>query len=176
VLDPAEQATISTHIRALNDVIRTTVAAHGMALADTYAIYEFLSQGPFDFFGRTLTTRFGGGLFSLDGVHPSTTGQALSAFFFIEALNQHYGLGIPQIDATTFQILVLTDPHIDHDGDGRVTGRFGAGLLETLMLILNISGDSGETAGSLAAAPETATKLAPRERSRAMRKLFGIAP
>ncbi len=158
VLDPSEQATISKHIAALNNVIRTTVAAHGMALADTHAIFQILSLGPLDFFGSTLTTRFLGGLFSLDGVHPSNTGQALAAYFFIEALNQRYGLGIPQIDWMTFQWLVQTDPHIDRDGDGRVTGRFGAGLLETMMAFLSIAGDSNEGAAALAGTAEADAK------------------
>ena len=204
VLDPTEQATISNHVAALNGVIRTTVAAHGMALADTHAIFEFLSLGPIDFFGRTLTTRFLGGLFSLDGVHPSNTGHALAAFFFIDALNRHYGLATPQLDGTIFQVLVQSDPHIDHDGDGRVRGRLGQGLLETLMWIMGIAGDSSEstaltstdqapatTSGAQATARTTdAASLAldefahrtgkdlrtlpPGERREAMRALFGI--
>ena len=197
VLDPAEQAIISNHIVALNNVIRTTVAAHGMALADTHAIFQFLSFGPFNFFGRTLTTRFLGGIFSLDGVHPSNTGHALATYFFIDALNQHYGLGIPQLDGNMFQWFVQNDPHIDHDGDGRVRGRFGQGLLETLMAILNISGDSNESTAALGAdAPSIAgdtdtaslvldeyarrtgsdlRKLPQKERRAAMRALFGLA-
>jgi hypothetical protein len=129
VLDPAEQAIISAHVVALNDVIRSTAAAHGMAVADMHAIFQFLSIAPFDFFGASLSTRFLGGIFSLDGVHPSNTGHGLAAYFFIDALNRHYGMSIPQIDGPTFGFLVGTDPHIDHDGDGRVAGRFGAGLL-----------------------------------------------
>jgi hypothetical protein len=181
VLDPAEQATISNHIAALNNVIRTTVAAHGMALADTHAMFQMLSAGPFDFFGSTLTTRFLGGIFSLDAVHPSNTGQALAASFFINALNQRYGLGIPQIDWLTFWWLVQNDPHIDRDGDGRVTGRSGAGLLETMMAILGFAGDSSEGSAALAL-DEYARRtgrdlrtLSRQERARAMRALFGLA-
>lgn len=144
VLDPAEQAIISTHVEALNDVIRSTAASRGMAVADLHAIFEYFSAAPLNFFGTTLTTRFLGGLFSLDGVHPSNTGQGLAAYFFIEALNQHYGLSIPQLEGFVFNYLVRTDPHIDHDNDGRVPGRFGAGLLETLLAILSISGDSND--------------------------------
>ena len=156
VLDPAEQAIVSAHVDAINDVIRTTVAGHGMAVADLHTTYRFLSAAPFSFFGATLTTRFLGGIFSLDGVHPSNTGHGLAAYFFIDALNRHYGLAIPQIDGGVFTFLVNTDPHIDHDGDGRVPGRFGAGLLETLLSIVNISGDSNEAS---AATPATSAWL-----------------
>jgi hypothetical protein len=145
VLDPAEQAIISTHVEALNDVIRSTAASRGMAVAEMHDIFQYLSAAPFNFFGRTLTTRFLGGIFSLDGVHPSNTGQGLAAYFFIEALNQKYGPTIPQMEGFVFNYLVSTDPHIDHDKDGRVRGRFGAGVLETMLAILNISGDTNET-------------------------------
>jgi hypothetical protein len=184
VLDPAEQAVISNHIAALNNVIRTTAATHGMAVADIHSLFQVLSRAPFDFFGRTLNTRFNGGVFSLDGVHPSNTGQALAASLFIDALNQRYGLGIPQINAATFQWLVLTDPHIDHDGDGRVAGRLGAGLLETMMALLSISGDSNEAvAGSASLALDEFTrrtgrdlrKMSLRERREELRAMFGIA-
>jgi hypothetical protein len=155
VLDPAEQATINAHVSALNNVIRTTAAAHGMAVADMHAVFDVLRLAPFDFLGTTITTRFLGGLFSLDGVHPSNTGHALSAFVFIDALNQQYGLGIPQIDAASLYWLVQTDPHVDRDGDGRVAGRFGAGLLETMLLLLNITGDTEAAASAGTTAPST---------------------
>ncbi len=144
VLDPAEQQKISNHVNLLNDVIRTTVEARGFALVETHGIFEYLSENPLNLFGVSLTTRFLGGLFSLDGVHPSNIGQGLVAFFFIEALNQRYGADIPQIDGQTLWQLTATDPFIDKDGDGRPTGRFGAGLLETVFSILSISGDTND--------------------------------
>ena len=187
VLDPAEQATISGHISALNTVIRTTAAAHGMALADMHAIFNVLSVAPFDFFGTTLTTRFLGGLFSLDAVHPSNTGHALSAFFFIEALNRQYGLGIPQFDRTSLSWLLQTDPHVDRDGDGRVAGRFGAGLLETMLFLANITGDTEAAAAAPASRTEGVAldeyarqtgrdlrKMSPAEQRQALRVLFGL--
>jgi hypothetical protein len=143
----------------LNNVIRTTAAAHGMALADVNAMFNIISVAPLNLFGTAVTTRFLGGVFSLDAVHPSNTGHALLAAVFIAALNQHYGLGIPQIDAGTLYWMLQTDPHVDRDGDGRVAGRSGAGLLETLMSILDISGDT-EAAG-IAAPRSGATTVAP---------------
>src|SRR5438094_3036803 len=41
VLDANEVQTISAHVNALNDVIRNVAAAHGMAVADTHAAYDF---------------------------------------------------------------------------------------------------------------------------------------
>jgi len=39
----------------------------------------------------TLTTDYLGGIFSLDGVHPTNTGQAAVAGLVIEAINAKYG-------------------------------------------------------------------------------------
>jgi hypothetical protein len=83
-------------------------------------------------------------LFSLDGVHPSNFGQALAAMIFIDALNARYSLGIPQLDGPTLGAFFVTDPFIDKDGDSKVAGRFGFGLLETLSLIMGISGDTSD--------------------------------
>jgi hypothetical protein len=150
VLSGPEQQIISDHIRQLNDIIRSTVLSRNMALVDTHGIFQFLATSGIDLFGVHLTTRFLGGIFSLDGVHPSNIGQGLAAFFFIDALNQHYGANIPQFDAAILYWLTLTDPFIDKDGDGRVAGRFGAGLLETVFLLLGISGDTNDGDLSLA--------------------------
>jgi hypothetical protein len=144
VLDPIEQQQISQRITAFNDVIRSVAASRNMAVAELGAVYSFLASQPFDVAGIPLTTDFLGGIFSLDGVHPSNFGQALAAFFFIDALNRHYGASIAQIDGSALFWFLLTDPFIDKDHDGRVTGRFGAGLLETLMSILGFSGDTND--------------------------------
>jgi len=141
VLDANESQTISAHVNALNDVIRNVAAAHGMAVADIHAVFDFLAANPPMIAGVQLTPRFLGGAFSLDGVHPSNIGQALAANIFIDQFNAHYGTNTPPIDSGTMFFLFLTDPFVDKDGDGRVPGRPGAGLLETLSVLLGFSGD-----------------------------------
>jgi GDSL-like Lipase/Acylhydrolase len=141
VLDANELQTISAHVNALNDVIRNVAAAHGMAVADIHAVFDFVATNPPAIAGVPLTTRFLGGAFSLDGVHPSDIGQALAANIFIDQFNAHYGTNTPPIDNGTMFFLFLTDPFVDKDGDGRVPGRPGAGLLETLSVLLGFSGD-----------------------------------
>jgi hypothetical protein len=144
VLDAQELETISAHVNALNDVIRNVAAAHGMAVADTHAVFDFLATNPPVVAGVPLTTRFLGGVFSLDGVHPSNIAQAIVANIFIAQFNAHYNTNTPPIDNGTLFFLFLTDPFVDKDGDGRVTGRPGAGLLETLMALLGFSGDPND--------------------------------
>jgi len=189
VLDPGEAATISARIAAFNQTIRNTAASHGMAVAEIGYVYDLLDATPLVVAGVPLTTRFLGGLFSLDAVHPSNIGQALAAMVFIDALNATYGLGIPQLNAGWLLWTFLTDPFIDKDGDGRVTGRFGAGILETLAPALGVAGDSddfrvdaatpaADSTASLQASYEKYTgrslKLSPRrEHIDTVRRMFG---
>lgn len=148
VLDAQELQTISAHVDALNSVIRNVAAAHGMAVADIHAAYDFLATNPPVIGGVPLTTRFLGGVFSLDGVHPSNFTQAIVANIFIDQFNAHYGTNTPHIDGSTMFLLFRTDPFVDKDGDGQVTGRRGAGLVETLSAFLGFSGDPNDFGGA----------------------------
>jgi hypothetical protein len=84
-------------------------------------------------------------------------------------------------------LVVLADPFVDKDGDGRVAGRPLRGLVETLAPFLGISGDRDEGAPSPAAAdldgffrrcqqltgtdPRTASR---QQRIEAIQGLFGL--
>jgi hypothetical protein len=144
VLSSAETGIITSRIAAFNNIIRTVANAHGMAVADTALFYDAIAANPPVIAGVPITTRYLGGLFSLDGVHPSNFGQALAAMIFIDALNARYGLQIAQLDGPILGALFVTDPFIDKDGDGKVTGRFGFGLLETIGPLVGISGDTND--------------------------------
>ena len=48
--------------------------------------------------GTVLTTDYLGGIFGLDGVHPTRTAHALIANAFIEAINARFGEAIPLVD------------------------------------------------------------------------------
>ena len=47
--------------------------------------------------GRVITTDMLGGVFTLDGIHPTNTGHAVISNAFITALNWRYGAGIPWV-------------------------------------------------------------------------------
>jgi hypothetical protein len=96
------------------------------------------------FYGVPLTPRFLGGLFSLDGVHPSNIAHAMIANAFIEKMNRFFQHSIPLISDDELTEIFLEDPFVDKDGDGVVTGRPLAGLLETLGPLLGVSGDQDD--------------------------------
>jgi lysophospholipase L1-like esterase len=161
ILDPSEQQAVNDRIDEFNAVIRYVAAAYGMGVVDIHEVFDEFSVTPPVLGGLTLSTRFLGGLFSLDGVHPSNIGQLIVAYLFIEQLNAQHGAAIPQIPGSTFADVLLTDPFVDKDGDGRVTGRFGAGLLETVSSLLQISGDASDVYTSTAALESRSEGLAP---------------
>jgi hypothetical protein len=151
VLDPVEIGTIEARIDAFNDIIAVAAADIGAPVVDVHAIFDYFVETPPKILGIPLTRRFpGGGVFSLDGVHPSDTAHAIIANAFIGALNQHYGMSVPKLTALEFLYLFWFDPHVDKDGDGVVRGRPFAGLLETVAPLLGFSGDLDD----LAASPE----------------------
>lgn len=105
VLDPAEQEIVRETVVAFDDEIAAAVAdveaSRGVriALVDMLGLFDDVAQHGYPLGdGRTLTTQYLGGVFSLDGVHPSRTGHALIANAFIDAINARFGEAIPRVD------------------------------------------------------------------------------
>jgi lysophospholipase L1-like esterase len=97
VLDAGEVATIRAAVTRYNAFIASQAGAHGAALVDIHALTDELKEEGLVVGGQKLTLDFLGGLFSLDGVHPTNTGYALFANKFIHALNTHFAAGISPV-------------------------------------------------------------------------------
>lgn len=144
VLDANEVAVVQQRIDVFNGVIAQQAASIGMPVVNINALLAAVADNPPTLFGVTLTLRFLGGLFSLDGMHPSSFFHALLAETFIATINAHFQTDIPPIGPFGLALAFFADPAIDKDGDGRVRGRLLAGLLETLGPLLGISGDTDD--------------------------------
>ena len=173
VLSPAEVTTIRNRIIAFNQVIQQTATAQNMALADIYGLFKAVAAAKPIVFGVQLTSRYLGGLFSLDGVHPSNFGHALMATAFISAINVKYGPVVAPLTSGELTSLFMTDPFIDRDADGRVAGRPNAGLIETLGPLLGISGDSNEASASTSLESGRSGLPAPNVTVEMLLKAFG---
>jgi hypothetical protein len=134
-------ALIQERITTFNLIIQEETARYNFPVVDINAMFGSIVTDPPSFFGIPLTNRYLGGIFSLDGVHPSNIGHALVTAAFIDKIGSHYNMNIPPISQSTMEAIFLTDPFVDKDNDGKVTGRFGTGFLETLGPFLGISGD-----------------------------------
>ena len=104
VLDATERATVRSTTDAFNAQIAGAVAATEqargvtIALVDVAARFDDLRAHGVAVNGTTLTTGYLGGIFSLDGIHPTRTGNAVIANAFIEAIDARFGEQIPLVD------------------------------------------------------------------------------
>ena len=106
VLTAAEVQQVQAQINAYNQVIATQTAAVNGILVDIHSVFDSLKSGV-TINGYTATTSFLGGIFSLDGVHPTNTGYAIVANAFIDAINGKLANNLPKIDLST---VAASDP------------------------------------------------------------------
>lgn len=110
VLTPEEQASITTAQTSYNATIEGLAAANGLALADAQGALRQVANGGTSFNGGVLTSTFvTGGAFSLDGVHPTPRGYALTANVILDAINAQYGSTIPSVDIGNFATITLSN-------------------------------------------------------------------
>jgi len=130
VIRAAELAQIRAAVLAYNAEIATEAQANGATLVDIYSLVNDLAANGMVVGGRKLTTGFMGGLFSLDGIHPTDTGYAVIANEFIKTMNRSFAAGIPP---TSVEQVSKTDPLIfPESGHGKPAGHVSAGMAEGL--------------------------------------------
>lgn len=110
VLTKKEVKQIKKAIVQYNKKIKSIADANGWAFVDVNAILAGYDQNGVAVDGvGTLTTDYLGGIFSLDGVHPSSTGHALIATAAIEAINAKYGTTLEGPDVAA---IAAADPEV----------------------------------------------------------------
>jgi len=99
VLDADEQVICANAISAFNSTIASVANANGAAVVDFYSFFNTVSQKGLTLAGEAFTTTYvTGGLFSLDGVHPSSRGSGVVANEYIKVINAKYSTSIPLVD------------------------------------------------------------------------------
>ncbi|HEY8369628.1 MAG TPA: SGNH/GDSL hydrolase family protein [Thermodesulfobacteriota bacterium] len=98
VLTAAEAAKVRETVERFNAVIRREAGEVGAALVDVHALLDRAADEGIPAGDARLTTAQGGGVFSLDGLHPTRTAQAILANAFIEAINARFAARIPLVD------------------------------------------------------------------------------
>lgn len=99
VLDLAERASIQTATDAYNSAIALEAARPGYALVDVHRMLEDFAASGVRFAGATYTTKYlTGGLFSVDGVHPTDLFHGLLANQMIDAVNRKFSARIPALN------------------------------------------------------------------------------
>ena len=98
VLTAAEAVTVRAQVTAYNAVIAQQAKSVGATLVDINALITQVASSGLTINGYTGTTGFLGGVFSLDGIHPTNTAYAVVANAFIDTMNASIGTKIPDID------------------------------------------------------------------------------
>jgi hypothetical protein len=99
-LTATEAATVQQTVISYNQVIAQQVAAAGGTLVDIYSATNSLHAHPPVVNGFPMNFGFLGGFFSLDGIHPTNTGYAITANAFIQTMNAALGKTIPLVDVS----------------------------------------------------------------------------
>ncbi len=100
VLDSLEVATARSVIAQYNDFIKGIADAHPdrIALVDVHSLLSNIAQYGYVTDGLVFTSAFiQGGLFGLDGVHPTAQGYGIVANEFIRSINAKFGSNIPLV-------------------------------------------------------------------------------
>ncbi len=98
VLTESDAQKVKLTVGAYNLVIAVDTWLHGGTLVDVHELVDQIYNNGYKLKETTLTTNFFGGLFSLDGIHPTNTGYGIIANRFIETMNGALGTRIPAAD------------------------------------------------------------------------------
>jgi hypothetical protein len=124
VLSEAEQQLIMTRIDAFNAAIKDAAESHGLS-DHVIDIGQYLNdaltgQPAVEIGDKVLGRKWvRGSTFTLDGVHPSYTGQALVANYILAQISPTLDCQPPLEDLKT---ILASDPYVDRDGDGWAPG------------------------------------------------------
>ena len=107
VLSQKDATTIRSFIDSYNQTIVLGTMLHGGVVVDIHALVDQIHGNGYQVGDQLLTTNFLGGLFSLDGIHPTNTGYGVIANEFIKTMNTFLGKSIPPADIPS---IFATDP------------------------------------------------------------------
>jgi GDSL-like Lipase/Acylhydrolase len=112
VVSATEAAAIKAANDQFNQVVSDVAARYRIPVVDIRGLLTTIHEKGIVVGGQRLTTDYLGGIFSLDGFHPTNTGYAITANEFIKAINKYYGTAIPLVNLLEVK---ATDPLVFPD-------------------------------------------------------------
>ena len=106
-LSAAEVVTVQAQVTAFNKVIAASASTAGATLVDINALFAQTTANGLAENGIPATTSFLGGVFSLDGIHPTNTGYAVIANAFIDTINSSLKKTYPEVNVAA---IAAVDP------------------------------------------------------------------
>ena len=102
MLDADEQTTAEGAISSFNNALASVAATNQAALVDINGVLNSIKANGFAYAGQEYSSDYlTGGVFSLDGVHPTDRGSGLIANEFIKTMNASFGMSVPYVDIST---------------------------------------------------------------------------
>ena len=105
----AQGAAVRLATVVMNAIIATQALTHRAVVVDLFSLVDNLHAHGYKVNGVTLTMDFLGGLFSLDGLHPTNTGYAIMANQFIQTMNTSFKTNIPLANVAS---IAMSDPEV----------------------------------------------------------------
>jgi len=101
ILDESEIDTVENIVSNFNTTIRSTAQKYGFHLVDINNFFNQVENNGYSSDGVNYTTEYvSGGIFSLDGIHPTSQGYAIVANLFIQKINDDFHAHIPKINVS----------------------------------------------------------------------------
>jgi hypothetical protein len=102
VLDKDEIVAVKATIASYNQTLASLAASKNFAIVDINTFFNNVAANGVTVNGTKFTAEFvNGGLFSLDGVHPSSQGYAIVANEFIKVINAKWGANMSLVNVAT---------------------------------------------------------------------------
>jgi lysophospholipase L1-like esterase len=121
-------------VDAYNVIIEFEAIEHGATVVDVHTLSVRTRDHGVEVNGQRLTNAFLGGLFSLDGVHPTNTGYAIIANEFIKTMNRQLGTNVPPI---SIEQVAKTDPlvfaSVEAENKGHVDVKTATSMKATIL-------------------------------------------
>jgi hypothetical protein len=133
VLDSVETAAAKSTVASYNAAIVAVAASHNAVVVDINAVLANIAANGVMYAGQELTADYViGGVFSLDGVHPTSKGQGLIANEFIRMMNLKLGTNISFVDIGTLP--GIPAPLSKYEFGGRPVPYYSPDALKALQL------------------------------------------
>ncbi len=94
-------------VLAYNVIIEALTLLNRGVVVDVHGLLSQIDQNGYNVGGQRLTTAFLGGIFSLDGIHPTNTGYAILANEVIKTMNRQLDTNVPPVSV---EQVAATDP------------------------------------------------------------------
>jgi len=136
VITASQVATLRGSVDLYNAAIAVEAVLHHAVLVDIHSLVDRIARNGYPVNNETLTTAFGGGLFSYDGVHPTNTGYAIIANQFIQTMDASLNAGIPQVSISQ---VAKNDPFFPTTPPAppqKATGHVGIGMANGLRALM----------------------------------------